>query len=208
MMSTVHIDRGRLRPDHGTALPRMLQRQCFAVGERQRVVRHPLNVPFLESRISVPQQAFQASIRHRRQQSAQIADDEQELMPAQEPGAERRHDRRRRGHAAMDDIDATDEPHDARHDDRQPRIELNRPVEIRQRREGDVVGPNRRPFAAGLREDRHAQGDLVEIWRQRVHISRERSFDLAQGAIGGAPERHVIDDAQLHARPASASSRS
>ena len=78
------VDRRRLRLDHRAARPRVLARERVAIGERQRVVRHPLDVPLLEGRICPPQHALDAPIRHRRQQRPQVADDEHERGTAEE----------------------------------------------------------------------------------------------------------------------------
>src|SRR6185295_5134385 len=42
------------------------------------------------------------------------------------------------------------------------------------------------------------QRNLVEVGGQRVNVTGERAFELPQHALLVAPERHVIDDAELH----------
>src|SRR5207248_9199632 len=98
-----------------------------------------------------------------------------------------REPRGRRGHAAVDQIDGRHPLTERPPDGGEPRIELTRALEVRERREPYVARAH--PSALAARRvagnDRHAQRDLVDIRRERIDVPRERTFDLPERAVGG-----------------------
>ena len=189
---------------------RVLRGQRRAVGERQRAVGHPLHVPLLERGVGAPQQPLHA--RDTASSAAAPAGRRRRAGTRGRPSSRANANAKiaaGRRHAAVQHIDPAHPP---------------RRVAAASAAAADRTAPGRRRAAAApactfARESRvpsprasrstgtHSD-DLVEVRRERIDVARERSFDLAQRAVGGAPERHVIDDAQPHARPSAASSRS
>src|SRR5262249_61541294 len=90
----------------------------------------------------------------------------------------------------------------------EPRQKLSWAVEIGKVDEPDVCRTHARPVGRRGPANWNAQRDLVEVRRERIDVPRKRSFRLPQRSVRCLPERHVIDDAELHALRLAACKRS
>ena len=180
----------------------VLLAQRRAVGKRQRPRRHAAQRPLLERDIGArtapssrrDSRGAAAAPRSRRRPAGTPACRGARAMRKAKIAAGRRHAQWITSHCSTQR--AQPRPHR-----RQLRIELPRAGKVRQRRQ-HARSPRARASPRRRRvEHRHRQDHLVEVRRQRVDVARERSFRFPQRAVGGLPERHVIQDAERHASP-------